>query len=180
MKLLVLKAFMFKFIEELEKLADTTNIQVVEQIFNDSGISDYIVVFLRLLVSCHLQMNADFFNCFIEGHMSIKDFCSHVSSTQPEYRMSLFLLNEWLLKEVEPMYRESDHIHIIALTSAINVPVCIVYLDRGNQDKVTEHNFPEESKPFMFILYRPGHYDIIYEWTLFTRFSFSQTSISII
>ncbi len=74
-----LKKFIHKFIEELEKLADTTNVQVVEQIFNDSGISDYIVVFLRLLVSCHLQMNADFFNCFIEGHVSIKDFCSHVS-----------------------------------------------------------------------------------------------------
>lgn len=159
---------MFKFIEELEKLADTTNVQVVEQIFNDSGISDYIVVFLRLLVSCHLQMNADFFNCFIEGHVSIKDFCSHVKLNS--HRMCLFLIDVWLLKEVEPMYRESDHIHIIALTSAINVPVCIVYLDRGNQEKVTEHNFPEESKPFMFILYRPGHYDIIYEWFISVRF----------
>ena len=84
--------------------------------------------------------------------------------------MCLFLFNVKLLKEVEPMYRESDHIHIIALTSAINVPVCIVYLDRGNQDKVTEHNFPEESQPFMFILYRPGHYDIIYEWFISVRF----------
>ena len=62
------------------------------------------------------------------------------------------------------MYRESDHIHITALTNALNVPVGIVYLDRGNQDQVTVHSFPEEGQtPNITILYRPGHYDIIYK-----------------
>ena len=61
------------------------------------------------------------------------------------------------------MYRESDHIHIIALTNAINVPVGIIYLDRTTgQDKATQHNFPEDSEPNITILYRPGHYDVIY------------------
>ncbi len=62
------------------------------------------------------------------------------------------------------MYRESDHIHIIALTNALNVPVAIIYLDRTDQDKATPHNFPEDSNPNIHILYRPGHYDIIYRW----------------
>lgn len=61
------------------------------------------------------------------------------------------------------MYRESDHIHIIALTNAINVSVGIIYLDRTDQEKATPHNFPEDSQPTNFILYRPGHYDIIYQ-----------------
>ncbi len=62
------------------------------------------------------------------------------------------------------MYKESDHIHIIALTSAINVPVSIIYLDRTtDQETATQHNFPEESQPSICLLYRPGHYDIISE-----------------
>jgi ubiquitin thioesterase protein OTUB1 len=62
------------------------------------------------------------------------------------------------------MYRESDHIHIIALTNAFNTPVGIIYLDRTDQDKVTVHNFPEDCpNSGINILYRPGHYDIIYK-----------------
>ena len=62
------------------------------------------------------------------------------------------------------MYRESDHIHIIALTNALSVPVGIIYLDRANQDTVTVHKFPENGpEPQITILYRPGHYDIIYK-----------------
>lgn len=130
------------FLENLDKLADSSmNIEGLENIFNDSGLSDYIVVFLRLIVSCYLQMNSEFFLSFIDTYATMKEFCSH---------------------EVEPMYRESDHIHIIALTNAINVPVSIIYLDRTDQEKATPHNFPEDSQPNIFILYRPGHYDIIY------------------
>lgn len=61
------------------------------------------------------------------------------------------------------MYRESDHIHIIALTNAINTPVSIIYLDRTDQKTTVTHNFPEDSEPKLYILYRPGHYDIIYQ-----------------
>jgi ubiquitin thioesterase protein OTUB1 len=61
------------------------------------------------------------------------------------------------------MYRESDHIHVIAITKATNVPVRVVYMDRSDQDETTEHNFPEDStSPKLDILYRPGHYDILY------------------
>lgn len=60
------------------------------------------------------------------------------------------------------MYRESDHIHIIALTNALSVPVGIIYLDRTEQDSAKTHNFPDDSDPKIIILYRPGHYDIIY------------------
>jgi ubiquitin thioesterase protein OTUB1 len=117
------------------------NSEELSKIFNDSGLSDYIVVFLRLIVSSYLQMNSEFFLSFIDTYSTMKEFCSH---------------------EVEPMYRESDHIHIIALTNAINVPVSILYLDRTDQEKATPHNFPEDSQPNIYILYRPGHYDIIY------------------
>ena len=60
------------------------------------------------------------------------------------------------------MYHESDHIHVIALTKTTNVPVRIVYVDRSEQEETTEHDFPDDSTPKLHILYRPGHYDILY------------------
>ncbi len=119
-----------------------TSNQLEEKIFCDSGISDYVVVYLRLMVSCYLQNNSEFYLSFIgEEHPTMKDFCSH---------------------EVEPMYRESDHIHIIALTNALEVSLSVIYLDRTTkQNEATQHNFPEDKDPEIFILYRPGHYDII-------------------
>lgn len=132
------------FLEVLDKLLDplTTSQTLEHTIFNDPGTSDYIVVYLRLMVSCYLQTNSDFYMNFVsQEYATMKDFCS---------------------KEVEPMYRESDHIHVIALTNALDVPLSIVYLDRTTeQDKAIQHNFPEDGKPVVFILYRPGHYDII-------------------
>ena len=38
---------------------------------------------------------------------------------------------EFCATEVEPMYRESDHIHIIALTAAADLGVRVIYLDRS-------------------------------------------------
>ena len=100
------------------------------------------------------------------------------------------------------MYKESDHIHIIALSSVMDITVRIVYMvnivllcvlviflsffqDRGAGGKVNVHDFTnplkEQSRdeaansnnlnsnngnskdgPRVHLLYRPGHYDILY------------------
>lgn len=61
------------------------------------------------------------------------------------------------------MYKESDHIHIIALCNALGVGVRVEYMDRGGEGgEVKAHNFPEDKTPSVFLLYRPGHYDILY------------------
>lgn len=109
--------------------------------FNDQGLSDYVVVYLRLITSGQLQERADFYQNFIEGCTSIVEF-RH--------------------KEVEPMFKESDHIHIIALCTELNVSVGTEYMDRGESQN-NFHVFPEEGViPQVHLLYRPGHYDILY------------------
>ena len=60
------------------------------------------------------------------------------------------------------MAKESDHIHIIALTSALGVRVRVEYMDRGMGPTCNHHDFPEDSRPQIHLLYRPGHYDILY------------------
>lgn len=64
----------------------------LHRLFNDQGHSDYVVVYLRLITSGQLQEGADFYQNFIDGNCTMEEF-RH--------------------QEVEPMYKESDHIHII-------------------------------------------------------------------
>lgn len=135
--------FLDTFLEILDVVKKEQKLEDLIQIYNDQGYSDYLVVFLRLMVSCYLQTNEEFYSAFIEGHSSMKEFCS---------------------QEVEPMAIESDHIHIIALTSAIGTTVQVEYMDRGgDENKVNFHRFPDDgSNPSIYLLYRPGHYDILY------------------
>jgi len=69
------------------------------------------------------------------------------------------------------MGRESDHIHIATLTTSASVPVRVEYVDRGtsgvaanhNELPVNHHDFPDNSSPpKICLIYRPGHYDILY------------------
>ncbi|KRT80226.1 Peptidase [Oryctes borbonicus] len=133
------------FMEVLKRISDMPTLEdakrELHQLFNEQGYSDYMVVYLRLLTSGQLQREKDFYSCFIEGNRTVIDFCH---------------------QEVEPMYKESDHIHIMAACSAMNTGVRVVYMDRGNSKQVTEHDLPEGSTPYVHLLYRPGHYDILY------------------
>ncbi|CAF1444021.1 unnamed protein product [Adineta ricciae] len=117
--------------------------------FCSSSRSDYFVAYLRLFTSAYLQMNSDFFENFIEDGKTVKQFCS---------------------TEVEPMGRESDNIHITALAKAAAVPLRVIYMDRSEQSSLTTHDFavnddenPHTFKPMITMLYRPGHYDLLYE-----------------
>lgn len=134
------------FMEVINKVkpeGDDTSEALVElhKLFNEQGYSDYVVVYLRLITSCHLKERADFYQNFIDGNYTIQEFCH---------------------QEVEPMYKESDHIHIIAICSALDAGVRVEYMDRGDGNQVIAHEFPDGCKPNVFLLYRPGHYDILY------------------
>ncbi|KAJ8684001.1 hypothetical protein QAD02_019793 [Eretmocerus hayati] len=131
------------FMEVIDKVGNDSNDGQAElhKLFNDQGLSDYVVVYLRLITSGQLQKQAEFYQHFIEGDRTVKEFCH---------------------QEVEPMYKESDHIHIIAMSTALNTGVRVRYMDRGAGTEVTAHDFPEGSTPSVHLLYRPGHYDILY------------------
>jgi ubiquitin thioesterase protein OTUB1 len=142
----VIDDLMEPFVAVLQEIKEGTvkTSEDVRSVFNNASRSDYIVVFLRLVTSCHLQKNSEFFSAFMEDGITIKDFCK---------------------SEVEPMYKESDHIHIIAITETMKLGVRINYLDRGGSaTKVNVHDFPEGiANPSIHLLYRPGHYDVLYD-----------------
>uniref|UniRef100_A0A131YLX5 Ubiquitin thioesterase n=1 Tax=Rhipicephalus appendiculatus TaxID=34631 RepID=A0A131YLX5_RHIAP len=129
------------FMDVLKRIENNISLEDLLKIFNDQGYSDYIVVYMRLLTSGQLQKEAAFFESFIDGQRTVQEFCK---------------------QEVEPMYKESDHIHVISLTRNLGVGVRIEYMDRGLGGKVNTHDFPEDREPRIHLLYRPGHYDILY------------------
>lgn len=53
--------------------------------FNDQSVSDYVVVYLRLLTSGYLQREHAFFQHFIEGGRSVKEFCQQVGTWPKQY-----------------------------------------------------------------------------------------------
>lgn len=52
------------------------------KLFNDQGYSDYVVVYLRLITSGQLQREAEFYQHFIEGDRTVKEFCHQVRIKQ--------------------------------------------------------------------------------------------------
>jgi ubiquitin thioesterase protein OTUB1 len=102
-----------------------------------------------------------------------------------EERFTPFICDESFLnmetycrKEVEPMGRECEQVHIIALAEYMGVRVRIEYLDGrvfkeedglpcilcptedNNMTKIVTNDVP--SRSYVTLLYRPGHYDILY------------------
>uniref|UniRef100_A0A023FKJ6 Ubiquitin thioesterase n=1 Tax=Amblyomma cajennense TaxID=34607 RepID=A0A023FKJ6_AMBCJ len=130
------------FMDVLKRIENNITLEDLIKIFNEQGLSDYIVVYMRLLTSGQLQKEEEFFSSFIDGQRTVQEFCK---------------------QEVEPMYKESDHIHVISLTRHMGVGVRIQYMDRGVGGKVNAHDFPEDREPRIHLLYRPGHYDILYQ-----------------
>jgi ubiquitin thioesterase protein OTUB1 len=100
-----------------------------------------LTVFLRILTAAELTKNQSFYGNFLEA----------------------IDMTEFIKTEVEPMGKEADHLQIIALSTALNVGIKVVHMDRG--DGVVVHTFPEEGieNYDVVLLYRPGHYDVIYE-----------------
>jgi len=125
------------FLNMVDKVIEGLESDGLEREFGEDQLADYLVVYLRILTSAELKNSSDFYSNFIEER-SLEEFCQ---------------------LEVEPMYKESDHIHIIALTAALGLGVRVVYMDRGAG---AQHDFPESQTPTIHLLYRPGHYDILY------------------
>ncbi|KAJ4720314.1 Ubiquitin thioesterase [Melia azedarach] len=159
--------FFALFLEQLESVLQEheSSISHDELIIRsrDQSVSDYVVMFFRFVTSGEIRKRSEFFEPFILGltNATVEQFCK---------------------SSVEPMGEESDHVHITALSDALGVPIRVVYLDRSSCDSggasINHHDFipasgdvpnatsvsteTETISPFITLLYRPGHYDILY------------------
>jgi len=66
------------------------------------------------------------------------------------------------------MGRESEEVHLVALSKRMGINLRVIYMDASSPD-LTIHDFfnggedgTASNEPDIQILYRPGHYDILY------------------
>ncbi|KAI0988449.1 hypothetical protein GJ496_004521 [Pomphorhynchus laevis] len=129
------------FVEFIDQVIKNGKLDLMNTLGDkDTSLCDYIVVVFRLYISVYLQEHSEFFQAFLTGDKTLKQFCSD---------------------EVEPMSTEADHLQVLALTSALEVPIEVVYLDRSVGD-LNIHKTDENSDSDIKLLYRPSHYDILY------------------
>jgi hypothetical protein len=64
------------------------------------------------------------------------------------------------------MYKDAFEVHVVALTDVLQVPLRIVNVDISRIAEPNTHIFESSdaapSVPCVTLLYRPGHYDLIY------------------
>ncbi|UMM36878.1 hypothetical protein L5515_008845 [Caenorhabditis briggsae] len=137
------------FIEFIEKVRDGIHQKEdVFRIFNDDNTANYLLMFFRLITSGYLKEHAAEYEPFLDEGMSLAQYCE---------------------TEIEAMWKESDHLGIIALVRALNIRIRIEYMDRNAAPNGgTHHNLPDGHDnatftPDITLLYRPGHYDLIYK-----------------
>ena len=112
----------------------------------------YILYGLRLLTALELRSHEEEYGAFIVGateHASVAAFCE---------------------AEVEASAVDADELQITALVRVLKGALTIAYLDASPGDAVTLITFPRDAAPeaaaalplLATLLYRPGHYDVVY------------------
>ncbi|KAL7620900.1 hypothetical protein AAE478_008210 [Parahypoxylon ruwenzoriense] len=119
--------------------------------FNNVEASQSIVYHQRLLASSWLKGNYAQYEPWITGGVE-----------------------HYIQDTIMPIDREIDHIGVVLLHDVLlkpaNIVLEIAYLDRSDGMEVNVHRMPDEANgqdpatlgPIVYLLYRPGHYDILY------------------
>lgn len=121
---------------------------------SDEYTSNMAIMFLRLLTSAHIRSHPDDYSAFIE--MSPQDSGS---------------IEKWCERCVDAVGVDADQVQLIALAKTLKICLVVVNLGSGLESddlQINEFNFISTEKNTQIInlkihlLYRPGHYDIIY------------------
>ena len=143
--------FFLEFLGEIKN--GRINTSNVHDALSDKGTFDFYVMYLRFLISAYIRTSGPLFEMYFESDYDLKQFCS---------------------REVEPIDAEADQMQIIALFNLFEVPIRIFYLDNNTMELPTVFSLPDlekntteevkksESTYLIQLLYRPGHYDILY------------------
>lgn len=141
---MAIEIFHDSIVEFFESLSGSNPEALHQELTQENATSDYCTWYLRVLTATFLKGDPTRFLPYLEdGYMDIASFCQ---------------------TQIEPMGKECTMVQVLALAEAFQVNVQIEYLDgREFKDSLTKHVFGPESSPTkLTLLYRPGHYDILY------------------
>nr|CCC90562.1 unnamed protein product [Trypanosoma congolense IL3000] len=139
-------------LEVVEKIV-SGKCTTVEQLYELSTDIDYeyTLYFFRYAVSNYIRSHEEDFLPFVMGlnYDSVNSFCA---------------------AEVDAVASESDNVQVVAFARCFKVCIVVEYLDNSEGSYTTRHTFgegttdsPEASWIEVTLLYRPGHYDLLYK-----------------
>lgn len=108
--------------------------------FAQREVSDYAVAYARLVVGGHMLRNEALFEAFLGGSQTVRQFVA---------------------AEVEPMGKDADQVQCVAMANEFGVGVRVEYMDQS-EGPINHHDMPDGAAPRVTLLYRPGHYDVLY------------------
>ena len=122
---------------------------LTEDLWNaDEYTSNLAIMLLRLLTSAHIRSNPTNFLAFIELFPSES-------------------ITQWCERNIDAVGVDADQVQLIALAKSVQIALVVANLGSGmDQDdlQVSVFDFKNEaSDPTIQLLYRPGHYDLLYK-----------------
>ncbi|KAF8425641.1 peptidase C65 Otubain-domain-containing protein [Tirmania nivea] len=143
----------FRVISEFILEEDPNAVSGLVTHFNE--VSDSLIAYLKMLTSAWTKSRPADYGAYLE------------SANQTNLETAVL---EYCRIVVEPFGVELDHVGMKAFIDCLVIPadfrVEISYLDRSPGSEVNIHHFESGENPFaptVRLLYRPGHYDIIYK-----------------
>ncbi|CCW69671.1 unnamed protein product [Phytomonas sp. Hart1] len=119
---------------------------VYEAVINEEK-ANYFIVYLRYALSIYLRDHADEFVPFVMGlgFTTVEQYCE---------------------TEVEPFSKESDNVEIEAFGRLFDVSIHVEVMDPKARKLTTIHIGSKQGKNahsprMMYLLFRPGHYDLL-------------------
>ena len=111
----------------------------LDTLFTERERVDYLIYFIRFCIAAYLKENKELYQAYIEGD-----------------------INEWVSREVEAINQMADQIQIMACVNYFDIGVKIEYLNKSSSEIVKLPHDKPDNEFFIFLLYTPGHYDILY------------------
>ena len=111
----------------------------LDTLFKDKEKGNYLIYFIRFCIAAYLKENKEKYQMYIEG-----DF------------------ENWVRTEVEAIDHEADEVQIMACVSYFDIGVKIEYLNKNKREIVKLPDDKPDEEFFIFLLFTPGHYDILY------------------
>ena len=113
--------------------------EYLDKLFSDNEKGNYMIYFIRFCLAAYLKENKEIYKSYIEI-----DF------------------DEWVRKEVEAIDHVADQIQIMACVNYFDVGVKIEYLNKFKNEVVKLPENKPDNEFFIYLLFSPGHYDILY------------------
>ena len=111
----------------------------LDTLFCEREKGNYLIYFIRFCIAAYLKENKESYQMYIDDSF-----------------------DDWVRKEVEAIDHEADQIQIMACVNYFDVGVKIEYLNKNQSEVVKLPYDKPDNQFFIFLLFTPGHYDILY------------------